>query len=214
MDFVISIIYWVADPFAAAAFLCNHLGFQQKQSSDHGIVVDNRAVAIRLTRLSVQNQEALNLELQSQNLGKTTEALLKLPNVSLIGGKISVGGTRVENRLQGPHGIIITVSQEFNEDQLGVMPPLPASLIWDEKAENAIRQLLRFTPVHFRDVARIRITEQAEMLAAAQASITVNLDYALQALAELTPHFQHPLLISALQQMEIEPTAHFQRTVS
>lgn len=212
MDFVISVIHAVTNVADAAKFLCDNLGFQLKVQTEQAVVVDNGAIAVRLVPLAATaNQPQLTLELQSQQLTKTTEDLLALPKLSLLERNCAIGTNRVENRLLGPYGIGITVAQVFNEDQLAVLPPLPMSLIWDEQAEQCLRKLLRLIPVDFRDTARIRITEQAEMLAAADAAITVNLTNALQALAEITPHFQHPMLVAALREMGIEPSAHFQQ---
>lgn len=214
MDFVTTIIHPVANPIAAAAFLCNTLGFQKKSSSTDALVVDNGSVAVRLVLRPALEQGVLNVELHTQNLGDATTTLLALPAVTLLQARIAIGNTRLESRLQGPHGIIITVAQEFTEDELDILPPLPTSLIWDGQAESCIRQILRLIPIDFRDGARLRITEKAEMLAGENAAITVTLDNALQALADITPHFQHPLLLSALQQQGIDASGHFQRAAS
>lgn len=209
MDFVISVIHPVKDVPNAAAFLCTTLGFVLKDQAETALMLENGAVALRLVPLEGLPPSCLNLELHSQNLPQTTDTLLALPEVSLIAGPIAMGLTRIESRLQGPHGIIITLVQNFNEDQLDILPDLSTSLIWDGAAESCVKQMLRWVPIGFRDAARVRATEQAEMLAAGQASIIVALEHAVQALAETTPTFQHPALLSALQELGIDPGQHF-----
>lgn len=218
MNFVISVIHAVADPVSAATFLCNALGFKNTCQSTEAIIVENGAIALRLVPDNTEpqgNGSCLNLELQTRNMAQATAELLMLPDVSLIAQPVAVNPARVESRLQGPQGILITLVQEFNEDELGIIPPLPASLIWNEDAEDCIRQMLRLIPVSFRESARIRITERAEMLSAEEAEITVTMHFAVQALADVTPLFQHPMLMSALQQRGIDPSGYFDRgTVS
>lgn len=209
MNFVISVIHSVADLAEAATFLCDALDFQCKYQSAEALVVENGAITVRLVPGKESEQGCLNLELQTRNLAQITAELLSLPDVTLIVQPVAITPERVESRLQGPYGIIITLVQEFNEDELGVIPPLPTSLIWNEDADDCIRQMLRLIPISFREAARVRITERAEMLAAEDASITVNIDCALQALADVTPLFQHPVLMSALLQCGIEPSGYF-----
>ena len=218
MNFVISVIHAVADPVSAAAFLCEALGFKNTCQSTEAVIVENGAIALRLVPDNIARQGdvgCLNLELQTRNMAQATSELLLLPDVMLIAQPVAVNPARVESRLQGPQGILITLVQEFNEDELGIIPPLPTSLIWNEDAEDCIRQMLRLIPVSFRESARIRITERAEILAAEDAEITVTINYAVQALADITPLFQHPMLMSALRQRGIDPSGYFSKgTVS
>jgi hypothetical protein len=209
MDFVISVIHPVADFAEAKAFLCDTLGFQCKQATAEAVIVDNGSLAVRLVPVKDTVQGNLHLELHSQNRELTTDTLLSLPNVSLITRDIAIGPQRLESHFQGPQGIVIIVAQEYSEDELDIMPPLPMSLLWDDDAEQCVKQMLRLTPLGFRAAARTRITEQAEMLAGEEAAITVTIANAVRALAEVTPAFQHPALVSALQQHGIEPAPHF-----
>ena len=104
---------------------------------------------------------------------------------------------------------MLTLTRDFNEDELGVFPPLPMSLDWDADAGRCIQKILRVVPLSFRQVARVRITEKAEMLAAEEGSVTVNLDCAIKALAEATPVFQHPSLVEGLLELGYEPHDYF-----
>jgi len=216
MNFVISVIHAVADPVSAATFLCDALGFKNTCQSSDAVIVENGAIAVRLVPdETLKPAGCLNLELQTRNMAQATSELLARSDVSLIASPVAVNPARVESLLQGPQGIQITLAQEFDEDELGIIPLLPVSLHWDEQAEDCIRQILRLIPVGFRDSARMRITERAEMLAAEDAEITVAINYAVQALADVTPLFQHPVLISALQQRGIDPSGYFnKRTAS
>ncbi|MGZ4980495.1 MAG: hypothetical protein ACXWE4_04320 [Methylobacter sp.] len=216
MNYVVSVIHGVADLAGAAEFLCGILGFQQKQTSPDAIIVENGAIAIRLIpRIDSDSpRESLALELQTQDMNGALVELLTHCGINLLSQDLAfIGQERVQTHLQAPHGINITLVQEFNEDQLGIMLPLPTSLIWEEDAESCIKKMLKLVPISFRQPARLRVTERAEMLAGEDASINVSLDTALRALADVTPLFQRPVLMSALQQEGIDPSRYFKESI-
>ena len=78
------------------------------------------------------------------------------------------------------------------------------SLDWHGEAELCVKKILLQVPIGFRQSARIRITERAEILAAECGLITVDIDHAVQALAQATPTFQHQSIDIALKELDIE----------
>ncbi|MFA5983085.1 MAG: hypothetical protein WC782_03630 [Methylococcaceae bacterium] len=210
MNFVISVIHYVEDPAAAADYLCNALGFQKKVKLSPR-VVENGAISIRLElvpSLAAYKNE-LNLAMQTQNLAQAVTELATFFKAELSSPACAVSIDRKEAQLICPHHIRLTLVEELNEDQIGILPDLPTSLIWDTRAEACIKETLRQVPVSFRELARQRVTERAEMLAAEQALLTVNLEFAVQALADVTPNFQHAQLVAALLGQGVEPGGYF-----
>lgn len=211
MRFVTAIIHRVENLGTASDFFCTALGFYPAQNQgENSCLLENGAVTLRLLNDAGINPGMLNLELYSKHLDADSQALLAFPGVSLISDNIQINPFRLETRLQAPHSVVITLFQEFNEDELGILPALPISLDWEEQAVNCIQQLLTYVPIDFRQLARTRITERAEVLAAEQGEINVDLNIAVQALAETTPHFQHPTLVAALRERGIDPLHYFQ----
>lgn len=217
MDFAVSIIHSVSDLANATEFLCSVLGFQQKEVAKHTTVVENGAITIRLIDgcNDIKNS-GLTLELQTQDIAATMLHLLNRRGVSVLNQPpLDFNGQeRVEALLSAPHSINILLVQEFNEDQLGIMPPLPTSLIWAEDAESCVKRMLKLVPLSFRQPARVRVTERAEMLAGEEGLVTVNLDQAIRALAQTTPAFQRPVLTSALQQEGIDLDCYFEESAN
>ena len=212
MRFITSVIHKVKNINTATGFFCTVLEFKCKEQTTEWSVVENGAISVRLiTQPADENATTLNLELQTKMLAEDTQELLSHPEISLIAEQISNSPERIENKIQCPHGLVISLIREFNEDELEVIPPLPTSLDWDEDAEECVKQLLRIVPLSFRESARIRITEKAEMLIAEKGSITVDINCAVQALAEATPHFQHPALEEALHKRGIDSLNCFVR---
>ena len=211
MNFVVSVLHCVDDLPATVTFLCEVLGFQQQSATANVAVVENGAVVIRLLSQPNGISDNLTLELSSQDKAQTLAQLLNDPRIQILQQTTAFSRQdRQETLLQAPHGIKILVAQEFNEDQLGIMPPLPTALIWDDDAEACVKKLLQIVPISFRAAARTRVTERAEMLAGETGSVTVNLATALSGMALATPLFQHPALIEALHAEGINPSAYFQ----
>lgn len=212
MNFVVSVIHSVDDLADAAAFLCRVLGFQQKPAASNAIIVENGAVAIRLVTAKTElPNTVLTLELHTQDTATTLTQLRDHAGISLLHqAENNVRQERTETLLQAPHGIKIMLVQEFNEDQLDISPPLPTELIWHDEAEACVKRMLKLVPISFRQPARVRVTERAEMIAGENASITVTLADALHALADTTPLFQRAILISTLQAEGIDTTIYFQ----
>lgn len=210
MHFISSIIHPVENLTAASTFLCQQtLGFYEKDVSEDYCLLENGAVTLRLVKNTDIPPSSLNLELQTKQLEQDTQELLTHTGISLIAENISISPYRLETRLQAPHQFVIILFKSFDEDELGIIPPLPISLDWDEETMECIQQLLIQVPISFRDLARNRVTERAETLAAEQGQITVAEDHALNALADISPPFQQEPLIIALRERGIDPEPYF-----
>ncbi len=212
MRFVTAIIHRVTQLTTASDFFCNGLGFYTKTQSSTSTwqVLENGSVTIRLTTESNIPVGILHLEVYCQDLAQQTAALLDFADTQLIIPAFLSTPSRLETHIQAPHNILIILVKEFNEDELGILPELPTCLEWETQAVTCIQQLLRMTPLAFRDLARQRITEHAELLAAERGEISVDLSCAVQALAQVTPVFQHPTLVAQLQERHIDPGDYFQ----
>lgn len=214
MRFVTAIVHYVENLATARDFFCHGLGFYaSSQRNDYGVLLENGAVSVRLLEGKTTSYP-LNLEIYSQQLDEDCTALLAFSNVSLFSKKKQVHLYRLEICLQAPHNLKITLFQELNEDDLGILPTLPLSLDWEQPAIECVQQLLTYIPLDFRQLARQRIIERAEMLAAEQGEISVILENAVQALAETTPYFQHATLVTALQERGINPQNYFHLPLS
>lgn len=214
MRFVTAIVHPVENLNAAGDFFCTALGFSAQNKCNNWILLENGAVTVRLVAADTSDISTwLNLELYSKQLDQDCQTLLAFSGVGLISEKVQISPYRLETRLQAPHRLIIILFREFNEDEAGITPPLPISLDWEDQAVDCIQQLLTYVPIDFRQLARTRVTEQAEILAAEQGEISVTLNIAVQALAEITPHFQHPVLVEALRERGIDPQQHFKTPV-
>ncbi len=207
MNFTTAIIHRVDDLFAAGCFLTDILGFNQQNITTEASLVENGALAIRLVPATDDDRSvaSLNLEMQTKDIQQATAELLANSAIQLIQASIEISQWRTETHLQGPHGFIITLAQEFNEDDLGIIPPLPTSLDWQQDAEHCVKQMLLQVPIGFRQSARTRITERAEMLIAEHGLISVDIDRAVLALAQVTPTFQHQGIVIALKELGIDP---------
>ena len=209
MRFVTAILHPVENLDRASDFFCTALGFSVQNQCAYGALLENGAVTIRLVAETTSPQVPLHLELYSKNLTDDTQALLKFPEILLLTENSQKNSYRIESCLQAPHGVMLTLYQEFNEDEVNLVPDLPICLDWENQAVACLQALLKYVPIEFRQLARTRVTERAEVLAAEHGEITVTLEIAVQALAESTPHFQHPTLVAALHERGIATGTHF-----
>ncbi len=215
MNFTTAVIHRVDDLLMAVSFLTDVLGFNQQTITADGTLVENGALAIRLVQTDDEQYTVgpLYLEMQTNNLSQATTELLDRPEIQLIQQHVEISQQRTETHLQGPHDIVIILAQEFNEDDLGIIPPLPTSLDWQQDAEDCVKQILLQVPIGFRQGARTRITERAEMLIAGHGLISVDVDRAVLALAQVTPIFQHQGIEIALKKLGIDPGDLFQQEI-
>jgi hypothetical protein len=210
MRFVTAVIHRVTALETASDFFCTALGFYLKTKQPDWQLLENGSVTVRLTTEPHIPFTSLHLELYCQQLEQQTSAVLQYADTQLVVEPFYSNPFRLETCIQAPHDVLISLVKEFNEDEVGIVPELPVCLDWQASAVTCIQQLLRVTPLAFRQLARQRITEQAEVLAAERGEISVDLNCAVQALAQVTPAFQHPTLVAALRERGIDSGDYFQ----
>lgn len=200
MNFIVSIIHVVVDVEQAADFLIDVLNFQERSRTQDSVQVDNGALSVRLvtTGIMARAKTTLELEMSTEDLPAAAQHYQAIAGVEILTEPQRLSQEQLEMRLQGPQNIIITLSKTFDEDELAILLPLPTSLDWHEDAEIAVQRLLRIVPLGFREQARQRVTEQAEMAAAYNGEVTVDQLTAIRSLAQATPTFQHQALREAL----------------
>ena len=96
--------------------------------------------------------------------------------------------------MQSSVAVCLVISRDYNEDELGIMPPLQTALEWHEDALLLAQQLIKTIPVGFRDNARHKIIELAEADAIVAGQIEVDQQLAIRAIIKITPDFQHDAL--------------------
>ena len=210
MHFAVSVMHAVADVEQAAAFFESVLGFHERCATHDGIQMSNGALTVRLVPSTPLRPEGiLEIELETPDLQETVDTLLQHAGSAVLQEEQRVTLERAEIRLQVPHGVLITLARTFNEDELGILPALPATLTWTPEAEARLKQILRFVPVMFRGLARRRVTERAEQLTRVAGKGAVDQQIALCALVQSTPAFQHQRLREELLSAGIDPVPLF-----
>lgn len=210
MHFIVSIVHPVPDLQAAVEFFSATLGFVVSNQTTEWALVDNGAIAIRLVA-EPERDCVLHLNMETGDLEAALKVFESSEEVFVESAPEWVDFDRQEQTVRLPHGLRITLFRTFNEDELGILPELPTSLDWRAEASDRIRQLLGFVPIDFRDMARRRVTEQAESLALSAGGVTVDLPLALRALVEATPAFQTDRLRDELVRRGIDPEPLFER---
>ncbi|MFO1349295.1 MAG: DUF2621 family protein [Gammaproteobacteria bacterium] len=209
MNFVTAVVHAVADLEGAAAFFMEALDFREQSRGLNAIVVENGALAIRLVAAGENRAGELELEMTTADLDGAAAQWLQRQEVSQISAPAWVNPERMEMRLRAPHGVVLRLAREFDEDELGVLRDLPTSLDWMEEAESCVKRILRFVPVGFRDNARRRVTERAEHLAIKAGEVTVDKTTALRGLVLATPDFQIEGLRQSLRAEGVDPEPLF-----
>jgi len=191
---VVSIVHPVPDLDAAEAFFAEALRLPACGRGEGWLALDNGAFRVRLAGAGpCYRPRLLELEIEATEVDEEVARLCCFPGVADTGcGHAS--SDRVERRLAAPHGLTLVVFRMLTEDDLDVPPPLPSSLPWEPAADALVRQVLRAVPLAFRDGARTRVTEQAEIEAVASGEISVSVPASVRGLFAATPPFQHAQL--------------------
>ena len=195
MRYVTAVSLTVRDASACADFLCEALGYQREQQDDgQGIWLNNGCTPLRLS----EGEGAACLQVCCSDVGRDAAVLMQHPAITSH-DDITQSGALVVQRLHSRFGLDLQCYRILNEDEMDVLPPLPANLPWDEQCDLQVRRILRIVPVDFRQKARQRVTERAEYLTLAAGDITVSQAHAVQALRDVTLDFQQQALTDALR---------------
>ncbi len=202
-------IHPVADPQATGAVLTGVLGFQVRGRDDRGaLLVDNGALALRLvpeTGIEGEPSErSLELEVETEDLDGGVETLRRKGEVVEAEIERRVATDRIERRVRLAGGVVVRLVRSLTEDDLGILPPLPANLVWEDRSDMLVRRVLREVPLAFRPAARERATRRVEAVALSAGRVEVDEESAVHGLVEATPEFQHERLQRALEDEGIE----------
>ncbi len=207
MNYAIAIIHKVIDLQLVKNFMSDQLEFIASEESDNFVVMENGALNIRLI-LDVNNtQQRLHLDVSSDDLNLTIETYLAEGFVQ-IGEVIWLNTYRKQVDLQNKY-FQFTIFQEYNEDELGIIPPLNVSLDWHDNALSLTQFLVKTVPVTFREIARKKIIACAEADAVVAGLFEVDQTIAIQAVIKSTPTFQHTALRDELIKHNLNPKDYF-----
>jgi hypothetical protein len=207
----LALIHRVADPERTGSVLTGALGFLvQERGEDGSVVVDNGALRLRLARREGSSgeppepEEPLELEAETEDLDGAVETLRHRAEVLDPGEEHRPTADRIERRVLLAEGLAVRLVRILTEDDLGVLPPLPATLAWEEASDLLVRRVLRSVPPVFRPAARKRVTRRAEAVALGGGAGEVGLESAVRGLVEATPSFQHKRLLETLEAEGVE----------
>ena len=203
--FAASVLHRTADVEATRELLCELLGFELHFREQGDVMVGNGSVAVRLTPSHGQPAAALVLELRCKAPEATARDLAGHPAVERIEEPEWVAADRKQVRVTLHHGLELVLAHTYDEDELGVTPPLPTSLAWAADAIEALQGLLREVPVDFRGGARVKATARAELLSIELGEVSVDFDRAVQGIVQITPAFQLERLREALRSRGLDP---------
>lgn len=201
----VAVSYPVADPRLTASRLADGLGFVVRESrGDGSVVVDNGAIAIRLAEAGEAEPPELEFEVETDDLELACEQLRVVAGVVAVAEDRRIGEDRIVRRVALEGGVVVSLTRVLDEDDLGILPPLPANLVWDENTDLLVRRVLRAVPLTFRPSARARVTERAEAVALESGDIEIGLDAAIQGLFDATPEFEHATLRQTLAEEGVD----------
>lgn len=192
----------------AASFFVERLGFERKRQGTGWSQVENGALVLRLVAADGAGPAtvpSVEVEVVTRDLEATAAELCDAPGVAVVAPPERVRDDRIEMRLATPHGIVLRLARDLDEDDLGILPPLPTELIWDAAAERLIRELLTHVPVAFRSDARRLVTWTAEGLALGAGAVEVREEQALRGLLRATPPFRRREWRAILADRGIDP---------
>ncbi len=207
MNYAIAIIHKVTDLPTIKNFMNDSLEFTPSETGDNFVVMQNGALNIRLIADENNTSQRLHLDFSSDDLENTIASFLTKGFAQL--GQIHWLNTyRKQVDVQNKY-FKLTIFQEYNEDELGIMLPLEVSLDWHDNALTLTQYLVKVVPVSFRDVARKKIIACAEADTVVAGLFEVNQTIAIQAVIKSTPLFQHTALRDELTKHGLHPNDHF-----
>lgn len=203
---VIAVVHRVDMPGDAAAFLESVLGMTRTEEGDADNRVTSGALEVRLLPPDPDRAPSLlELELSANDALECRDRLLAQPGTRLRTDAQRTRPDRIELQVEAPFDLLVRVVQHLDEDQLGVLPPLPTSLEWTPDAARLVQETLRTVPLAFRDQARRRMTQRSEYLAARDGRVVVEQDDAVRGMLDATPDFQQPSLRATLAAAGVPP---------
>jgi hypothetical protein len=186
----VAIVHRVADIEAAAAFLRDVVKLAEQERGPGWIVLDNGRLCVRLERTAEVRNGEVRVEIATKDLDASTRVLLEHAGVQIISDPCWVAPHRQETRLAAPHGFELVLFREYNEDELGITPPLRKQLRWNCDAEELTKEVLRVVPLAFRAQVREETTRMAELAAVEDGNAEVLRSHAARGLIRAAPEAQ------------------------
>ncbi len=205
--YAVAAVVPVSEPELTATLLVESLGFQRREDEAGGtVVVDNGALVLRLARRDEGplGGPAVALEVETDDLDGAVETLRRDGRVLSVDTDRRPRTDRVVRRVELAAEVVVYLVRTLSEDDLGVLPPLPSSLVWHERGDEIVRRVLCSVPLLFRRAARERVTRRAEAIALEAGLVEVGVLPAVRGLVEATPKFQHGTLRRALREQGVD----------
>jgi len=197
MIFATACYLYTPNPERSYILLTQTLGFVPVQQDNHAInhaIVSNGSLTLYLAR----GEHPATLTLQCSDIHNDSQSLCLQPNIHPRTDIIRCNNS-LEQHLYCDEGITLILTQPLSEDDTGEMPPLPTTLVWDDKLIIQAQHILKATPLAFRDKARLNITQRAEYLAIEAGEVEAQQAHVMQAFVDITPPFQHQTLYEAMK---------------
>jgi len=193
MNYARAFIFYVKDLQEIQSVLVNALEFTVTERNEISCRLENGALCIRLLKSAENTRQILTLDISSSDIAASI-AYYQQYGFTQLGGTQWLSATREEVTMQSSVPVCLVIARDYNEDELGVMPPLQTSLEWHDDALLLAQRLIKTIPVGFRDNARHKIIELAEADTIVAGQIEVDQQLAIRAIIKVTPDFQHDAL--------------------
>ncbi|MBK03439.1 MAG: hypothetical protein CL920_19485 [Deltaproteobacteria bacterium] len=202
---ILSIYHYVEHLAETKTFLLDTLGFEQVHSTQTTTSVENGSIRVCLAQADETNAATqIFLEQPTKHIERDVLQYQKTEGFEQVQALHHVSQERAEAHFHTPYGITLILTRNFNEDELGIIPELNMNLCWSPQAESFMRSSLRLVPVVFRDVARTRCTEKAELMSVEHGDVEVDMDTAVRAFIREAPFFMHGVLREELEKTGLD----------
>jgi hypothetical protein len=188
--FALAVRFPTPRPQAVERFLAEEMGFTVQRRGEGWAQLENGALVLRVERAEKRSVRPLELEIVAPDLEVASAHLLAHADVTARGPIERVRVDRHELRLATALGLELVLVRELDEDETGIVPPLPVSLLWDAEAERLVQAGVRLAPLAFRADARRRATSEAEASALRDGRVGVTGRDGTCGLVDATPQFR------------------------
>ncbi|HEY6882199.1 MAG TPA: DUF2621 family protein [Polyangiales bacterium] len=203
--YALGVRFVTPDLALAERFLREVLDVPVRERGEGYLCADNGSICLWLVQgTPPRDQCVLSLMLAAQDVQRATDDVCRLPGVEQVEPPRWVSPSRLEAEARVGGWLRLVLGRTYDEDELGITPELVTALDWEVDARELLKQLLRCVPVPFRSSARTKSIARAEALALTCGSVTVTREDAVRGLVDVTPTFQHRLLLAELRSRDVE----------
>lgn len=198
MEYIAAVSFGCTAYREVGSFLCDYFDFSETHRDDISLTVNNGVLSLRLLS-GDQEKISLYLDMECDNYLDGIERLKSL-SFHPISDHRNPTPFRVEQDFEGPFGIRVNVYQNLTVDDLGLLPEVHPNLDWQEDALLMAQQLLKHVSIHFREIARKKMVEQAESFALIEGTMEVSVEDMVTAFLHTTPYFKQDHLQQLLRE--------------